>query len=234
MRHPKTEIFSDYMDGDLSPGQAREVERHMEECPRCASLYRDLLEVRERARSLPDQYPERDLWPDIANALREGHAGEAEVIRLHPSLPEPRSERRRLSFRMSYIQAAAAALVLAFSSASAGAFFASSRPGASPKTDPTQVEWVALAGQSNPELTGLAEEITTLEARLTRHRSELDPETVRLLEKNLGIIDQAIQESMRALEADPGNAFLENHLTRTVESKVTYLREAAAFIAPAG
>jgi hypothetical protein len=39
---------------------------------------------------------------------------------------------------------------------------------------------------------------------------------------------------MRALEADPGNAFLENHLARTVETKVTFLREAAAFIAPAG
>jgi hypothetical protein len=135
---------------------------------------------------------------------------------------------------MSYLQAAAAALILAFFSGSAGAFFASSRSGASLETDPAQVGWVSLAGQSNPELTGLAEEITKLEARLARHRSELDPETVRLLEKNLGIIDQAIRDSMRALEADPGNAFLENHLARTVETKVTFLREAAAFIAPAG
>ncbi len=71
-----------------------------------------------------------------------------------------------------------------------------------------------------------------MEVLLAQHSDRIEEETVRILEKNLGIIDQAIRESVRALQSDPGNPFLEKHLARSVESKATYLREATAFVAP--
>jgi len=75
-------------------------------------------------------------------------------------------------------------------------------------------------------------EVARLEEMLDRNRDQLDPETTRVLEKNLSVIDRAIQESVRALEADPGNRFLESHLARSMEIRANYLREAAAFVVP--
>lgn len=233
MRHPKTEVLSELLDGDLTPTQARKVEEHLEGCRRCAALYQDLREIQARARSLPDQLPPRDLWPEISRAMAPGGAPEAEVIHIHPEYSSQTARRRESGLRLSYIQAAAAALVLALFSGLAGAHFAGSRDGFPAIATSGQAGWVALAGPANPELGQLAEEIDHLEALLAREGSELDPATVRLLEKNLDIIDQAIRESVQALEEDPGNPFLERHLAQAVETKATYLREATAFMAPA-
>ncbi len=62
---------------------------------------------------------------------------------------------------------------------------------------------------------------------MAAERGRLEPNTVRILEKNLGVIERAIDESRRALAVDPGNAFLREHLDRTYREKLDYLREAA-------
>ena len=72
-----------------------------------------------------------------------------------------------------------------------------------------------------------SEELARLEALLSEHRDELDPNTVRILEKNLAIIDRAIEESGEALAGDPGNEYLREHLDRAVRRKVDYLRDAS-------
>ena len=91
--------------------------------------------------------------------------------------------------------------------------------------------WVELVSQASPGIGNAAREAAQLEALLAQHRDGMDPETARILEKNLGIIDRAIQESVKALQSDPGNSFLESHLARSVETKASYLREAMVFVA---
>lgn len=232
MSHPKTEVLSQLLDGELTPTQARKVEEHLVSCARCADLFQDLTEIQSRARKLPDQHPPRDLWPEISRALGPGGGREAEVIHLRPRAEADAQRRRMPALRISYLQAAAAALVVALFSGIAGAYFAGSGPDTPAVAPSAQSQWAALAGQANPELRGASKEIAQLEAVLAQHRSELDPMTVRLLEENLEIIDRAIRESLRALEGDPGNEFLERHLAQAVETKATYLREATAFLAP--
>lgn len=234
MRHPRTELLSEYMDGGLTGGQLREVEEHLEECPHCASIFRDLREVQSRARSLSDRLPQRDLWPGISQRIVPENAGEPEVIRLHPGLEAESKLRHPRGFRVSYLQAAAAVLMVAFSSGLAGAHFAPAGVGSPPGPSPDSPVWVEQVGRADPGLDRTAREVARLERHLETHIGEMDPVTVRLLEKNLQIIDQAIRESIRALEEDPGNPFLESHLARAVETKANYLREATAFVAPAG
>jgi hypothetical protein len=53
---------------------------------------------------------------------------------------------------------------------------------------------------------------------------------VRILEKNLAVIDRAIRESVAALAVDPGNEFLVDHLEGAYRRKVDYLREATALL----
>lgn len=231
MTHPESEILSGYLDGDLGPDQLREVEDHLAGCASCTALFRDLQEVQERARSLPDRFPDRDLWPQIVRSIR-GRTGETDVIELHPRRVEETLSRRSSGFRISYLQAAAAVLALALFSGATGAFLTgSSGNPASVGTDETSA-WLAMVEQASPTLDAPAREVARLEELLASRRSELDPATVLVLEKNLGVIDHAIRECIQALEADPGNRFLENHLAEAVESKAGYLREATAFVVP--
>ena len=69
--------------------------------------------------------------------------------------------------------------------------------------------------------------IARLEQLLAEHRTALDTATVRVLEKNLEIIDRAIAEARAALAADPASAYLNHHLARTMRRKVDLLRQAS-------
>lgn len=235
MRHPKSELLSDYLDQELTPAQSNTLEAHLKECPRCASLLQDLAEIQTRARNLPDRLPAKDLWPEISRAMASLKTGEPEVIRLHPDLPAVDPARPRTgTFRLSYFQAAAAALILTLFSGLAGAYFSSWRTAEPTGPASASPGWVEAAGMEDPGLDSTAREVARLEDLLDSRKGELDPVTARLLEKNLEVIDQAIRESLQALEADPGNPFLESHLAQAVEAKANYLREATAFVVPAG
>lgn len=69
--------------------------------------------------------------------------------------------------------------------------------------------------------------MATLESILAEARARLDPQTVRILDKNLGVIQRAIDESVRALAVDPDNAFVRSHLERAWREKADFLREAS-------
>jgi hypothetical protein len=69
-----------------------------------------------------------------------------------------------------------------------------------------------------------------LEAILEQGGAVLDPETVRILEENLMVIDQAIAQSKEALVDDPGSRLLRRILTETMRRKVDFLQQAAVEI----
>lgn len=71
------------------------------------------------------------------------------------------------------------------------------------------------------------EEITTLRAALNARRAQLDPATVRIIEQNLSVIDNAIAQSRAALAKDPKSQFLGSQLDRSLAKKTDLLRAAA-------
>jgi tetratricopeptide (TPR) repeat protein len=74
------------------------------------------------------------------------------------------------------------------------------------------------------------EAIADLEQALQAGRSNLDPATIRVLEANLAAIDKAIAESREALDADPANVYLNNHLADARQRKLALLRRATALV----
>jgi len=74
--------------------------------------------------------------------------------------------------------------------------------------------------------------IAELQAALDegRNNGRLDTATVRILEHNLAVVDTAIGQARRALEADPGSTYLNHHLADTMRQKFDLLREAAAIV----
>jgi hypothetical protein len=70
-------------------------------------------------------------------------------------------------------------------------------------------------------------EISRLRAVLKVRRAQLDPETVKVIETSLRVIDEAINQSRAALAKDPASAFLRDRLDNSLEKKVDLLRTAA-------
>ncbi len=238
--HLEAERISAYMEGDLDPADAAEVEAHLEGCGRCREVLSELRDVVERARRLPDAPPERDLWPGLRKAITGGEAGRTPVVS-DGSVPGgadvtafPGSPEERRGYRLSGVQLAAAAAALIFFSG-AGAWLVhpggsgSATAGSGPVDAGTSA--ARVVAEDAPEVPEeYRSELERLQTALGEHRDELAPNTVRVLEKNLAVIDRAIRESREALRLDPGNPFLESHLDRAYRTKLEYLREATRIV----
>jgi hypothetical protein len=82
---------------------------------------------------------------------------------------------------------------------------------------------VLLASFDDP---GYDAAVAELERLLEAGRDRLDSETVAVLEQSLATIDQAIAEARAALQSDPTNFYLSEHLSTTMNQKVRLLRQA--------
>ena len=70
-------------------------------------------------------------------------------------------------------------------------------------------------------------EIARLRVLIDQRRSQLDPTTVSVIERNLAVIDTAIAESRRAIASDPSSRFLIEFLNQSLRDKVELMRTAA-------
>lgn len=219
--HP-TERLSEYLDGGLSPADAAAISSHLAACPTCAGVVADLERVIAAARALEDRPPAADLWPAIEARLTT-------APRVVPLVR--RSAVRRLSFTLPQLAAAAVALILL--SVGATWFVRVSRQG--PTVGPgTMAEGPGAAAVETTLVADGGEEfdltLDELERSFEAVRDSLDPETVRTVERNLALIDAAIDQTREALEADPYSVYLHTHLAETRQRKLDVLRNAATLI----
>jgi hypothetical protein len=210
--------LSDYIDDELDERERTEVERHLDECGECRTSLEDLRAIVAVATRLPQQLPDRELWGGIAGRLGAGPRRGIIRFEIHG--------RRRFSFTLPQMAAAALALVLLSGGMvyltladrrQATAVSAAPGPG-----EPGDVLPIAL---TDPHYDSA---VADLERILQAGRGRLDPMTVRVLEENLASIDNAIEQSRRALEADPANSFLTSHLVSARQRKLALLRRATA------
>jgi hypothetical protein len=87
------------------------------------------------------------------------------------------------------------------------------------------VPGASLVNQSSEAVYG--REIDMLQKIVTDRRSQLDSSTVAIIERNLRIIDTAIEQSKAALVKDPASRLLSEQLTHALDKKVELLRTAA-------
>lgn len=204
-----TNRLSEYIDGELDSSERAALEAHLATCGRCFAALGELRQVVARAQSLEDTPPPSDLWPDIRARLTGGR-------RLGVSR-DTTNVRRRFTFSIPQLLAASIALMLL---SGGGAWLA------------TRQQPVNIAStRPRPTITPVANwarstdgAIADLQAELTQNEKRLDTTTVRIVRKNLAVIDRAIAEARMALRGDPGNAYLNLHLANTMRRKVELLR----------
>jgi tetratricopeptide (TPR) repeat protein len=223
-----TDRLSDYLDGEeLSATERAAIEAHLATCEACRTTLAELEEVAARASSLPNRAPVGNLWPGVAERLTPPSA----------VLPFPRPLHRRFSFTLPQLVAAGLALMVL----SGGLVWVArlgdpraSLPTAGAQVPPTTELQVVEHEELSPiprvafADANYDKAVADLEKVLEDNRSRLDPQTVQILEENLQTIDQAIEQSRKALRADPANVYLNGHFAASRNRKLALLRRASA------
>lgn len=212
----------DYLEDTLDDSLRDSVEMHLRECVRCASVVRDIENIRKEAAALPDLVPARDLWEGIEARIA------AAVI---PLATRPERQRR---FAPAWMGVAAAALVVS----TAGITYLltarllhsgaeASQGAANQMSVPARL--ASRDQQSAPTHSDMVygKEIAMLQRIVSERKTQLDSSTVAIIEKNLQIIDAAIEQSRAALAKDPASLLLSEQLTHALDKKVELLRTAA-------
>jgi len=214
-----TDLLSEYVDGELAAGERAALEAHLATCAECHATLEELRKVVARARSSEDRPPKADLWSGIHARLTPGAATKGSPLGRPGVSRDATTRSRRFSFTVPQLIAASIALVLL---SAGGMWVALNQP-------PT-----ARDAQFTPRLvwTGRTDAaIADLQDALTRNESRLDTATVRVVRENLALIDRAISQARSALDADPGNAYLNLHLADTMRRKLELLRRINAIAA---
>lgn len=197
-------MLDDLVDGQLSGETRRRLRRHLDGCESCAAQLASLEELLSRVADLPRAtLPREDLWPRIAPRL----AARSSVS------PWPVWLR----------QATAAVLLMALGGVLSQVLW----PGgeAPPATEPRP----ALATFDPRADFALAEADylrakEALWAAVYHGRHVESAETREVVERNLRVIDEAIEELRQALAADPGNQQLESLLLAQHRTEIDLLQ----------
>jgi hypothetical protein len=214
-------LLPDYLERSLDAANMAAARLHLATCERCATLVRDLDDIRARAAELPLLTPSRDLWPDIASRLA------TPVVSL-----DERRERLATRRRHWLVNGAAAAALVIATVMGTVMVMRSMQPGRTlaVKPDntlpPVQTPVIPVAEKLPATLT-YEREIDGLRTIVRDRRTQLDPKTIAVIEKNLSVIDSAITESRAALRKDPKSAFLADQLDHALDTKLTLLRTVA-------
>ena len=212
MKDQWTDRLSEYLDDELAGPERTALEAHLASCDGCRTTLEELRRVVTNARALDDRPPATDLWPAVA-----GRIGLS-------SRPKARPAVRRLSFTVP--QLAAASVVLAVLSGG-GAWLLGRREAVRTQPDFVSASAPALLNASAyPGDPRYAAQVADLE-RAIAQPGRLDTATVRVIERNLRIIDRAIRSAQSALAADPRNSYLNLHLAQEMRRKLELLRQAA-------
>jgi hypothetical protein len=191
--------LNDYVDDVLTHAEVAEVDAHLASCAACRGEAEALRGLVQRVGALPAAIePERDL--------RAGIWAQAD---------------RRTLWHWRYPLAAAAILLIAISSTVTVLLTRNESAPIVRVTETTGgVDLVRLESQYSTE-------VQSLERTLREQRENLSPETVRILEENLAIIDKAIQEARTALVNDPQSDMLGELLRSAYQRKLDLLKQAA-------
>jgi hypothetical protein len=235
--HIPGDRLGDYLDGELTCEEAIDLELHLAACPACREELAGLRRLISDLSVLPHRAaPARDLRPEIRSrlGLEPVAATPAPPVLSRPGAGGPRpsllaSFRELLARHPAPAALASALLVLVVSTAirwrvppgapgdEAGPAVAGAAPPA-----PGAVSPVAYRRTENRYVDAIGD----MEEVLRRERGRLSPETVRILERNLEVIDRAIAESRAALERDPGNAALHSLMISAYGQKLELLQRA--------
>lgn len=216
-------LIHDRVHGAFDEGAQPELDAHLASCPACQGLLSDLDAIRRTAADIPDITPRPEVWTSLSARLTAEAAAR----------PRPFWTGARVALAMAATLVVAVASSVWLLRAPAAPTEASAGSPAGASTGVIQSEGDLV--QDVDEHLRIADEhyvkaIAGLEQVVKSGEGALDPALAATLQKNLGVIDQAITESREAIKTQPNSQLAQTSLFEALRQKVSLLEDTVALI----
>lgn len=226
------DLISEFLDGSISHQDKTTLSSHLEECLHCAEVRDDLLSIVGFCRTQRGQYEappnEKALWLRIRNMIEAGASIDT---------PAPATSRRNFrsnwtarSWELSFPQLAAlvAAIVLIVSLSTAvglrrwqsGAVDAKVQSGAQNSLSVGAIDVRERVSQQQ-------QLIAYWNQRVEYNKARWNPQMRETFDRNLAVIDQAVNDSFDSLSKNPHDEVSEEMLNTALNEKLSLLKEFA-------
>jgi hypothetical protein len=225
------DLISDFLDGALSREDQTMLNAHLEECLGCASVRTDLQSLVGFCHTQRGQYSappnEKALWLRIRNVIEaEAATGTAAPVRAGGnSWTNWLSRSWELSFPQLAAAAAVIVLVVSLSTAvglrrwqSGATAFTPSRGGADRIVSTTDVRNRVSQQQQS---------IAYWNERVEFNKTRWNPQMRETFDRNLKVIDEAVNDSFESLSRNPHDEVSEEMLNAALNEKLSLLKEFA-------
>jgi hypothetical protein len=225
------DLISDFVDGSLSREDQSTLNSHLDECLGCASVRQDLESVVGFCRTERGQYTappnEQALWLRIRNVIEsDGRQGKSALRQASGGFWANWLSR---SWELSFPQLASAAaiivLVVSLTTVVGLRRWQSGGPGSGP----------SLAGESlrvpaaniRNRVSQQQQTIAYWNQRVEFNKARWNPQMRETFDRNLKVIDEAVNESFDALSKNPHDEVSEEMLNVALNEKLSLLKSFA-------
>ena len=217
-------LLSDFVDGALPAEDCARIELHLTSCPDCNDARNDLsviIDFCRVQRGVYDPVPnERAMWLRISNLL-EAQQGSSNHVR--PTTQKPgwffRLTRQSFSFPQLAGIVGAVVIVVAMA-ASLGAYRLALSNGARTPLPP-----VSNNASLRDRIEQQQQMISYWNQRVELNKARWSAQMRETFDRNMGVIDAAVNDSMDQLKLNPHDAISEDILNEALNDKVALLRE---------
>jgi hypothetical protein len=223
------DLISDFLDGALSRADQSTLNSHLEECLGCADVRNDLESLVGFCRTQRGQYNpvpnEKALWLRIRNVVES----EASSVTALP-VPAGRnfwtnwvSRSWELSFPQLAASAAAIVLVVSLSTAVGLRRWQIGDKGSAPAPAGPVVNISDVHKRASQQ----QQFIAYWNQRVEFNKARWSPQMRETFDRNLKVIDEAVNESFEALSKNPHDEVSEEMLNAALNEKLSLLKEFA-------
>jgi len=226
------DLISDFLDGSLSRPDQATLDSHLEECLECAGVRDDLQSIVGFCQAHRGEYMappnEKALWQRIRNMIETG---------VSPVAMTPAPARRNFwsnwlgrSWELSLPQMAAsvAAIVLVVSLSTVVGLrrYQSGEP-AKLQTPSGDTSLSVAAESVRDRISQQQQLISFWNQRVEYNKARWSPQMRETFDRNLQVIDQAVNESFNSLSQNPHDEVSEEMLNAALNEKLSLLKEFA-------
>ena len=234
------ELLSDFLDGALPDEDHRLLSAHMEKCLDCFHVRKELDDIVSFCRDTRGEYDappnERALWLRIRNTIESEGARALSAASTASSNARVRfpfwSRWMDRQWELTLPQLAAAVSVIIIAVALGTAFSlqqvknssqmnmqASSNPGGVPTSAK------ALTGDVDDRVRRQQTSIDYWYERVSERKRRWNPQMREAFERNLNVLDQAVEDSRQRLKVNPHDEISEEMLNAALNDKMELLKE---------
>jgi hypothetical protein len=226
------DLISDLLDGSLNHKDQTTLNAHLEECLECAEVRSDLQSIVGFCRTHRGEYTappnEKALWQRIRNMIETG-ASTAPVATV-PVRQNFWSNWVGRSWELSFPQlaASAAAIVLVVSLSTAVGLRRYQNGEAAKPQAPLSDAKLNLAAESVRDRISQQQQLISFwNQRVEFNKARWSQQMRETFDRNLQVIDQAVNESFNSLSQNPHDEVSEEMLNAALNEKLSLLKEFA-------